>query len=178
MVRFFYKVDVQQKAKILRKARPPPRPCCAAPAPLPTDARRPRSRVVCTCCAGAPVAWRGNDPQPNPNTAGSPCRGAGSATPSIAAAAQVAFPLVLDVYEFCSAELKKELEGPREAARAAADRAAGLEKAAKVGAPRRLPLPPPPCTPASAGLWGGASTMVSAACHKAVWQAQPLAPGP
>ncbi|KAK9834879.1 hypothetical protein WJX81_005740 [Elliptochloris bilobata] len=62
MVRFFYKVDVQQKAKILRK---------------------------------------------------------------------VAFPLVLDVYEFCSEALKKQLDGPREAARAAADRAAGLEKAAK-----------------------------------------------
>ena len=45
---------------------------------------------------------------------------------------QVSFPLVLDVYEFCTDELKKELEGPREAAREAADRAAGLEKAAKV----------------------------------------------
>jgi len=44
----------------------------------------------------------------------------------------VTFPLVLDVYEFCTDELKKELEGPREAAREAADRAAGLEKAAKV----------------------------------------------
>ena len=39
---------------------------------------------------------------------------------------------MLDVYEFCTDELKKELEGPREAAREAADRAAGLEKAAKV----------------------------------------------
>ena len=45
---------------------------------------------------------------------------------------QVAFPLVLDTYEFCSEALKKQLDGPREAARAAADRAAGLEKAAKV----------------------------------------------
>ncbi len=39
---------------------------------------------------------------------------------------------MLDVYELCTDELKKELEGPREAAREAADRAAGLEKAAKV----------------------------------------------
>ena len=45
---------------------------------------------------------------------------------------QVAFPLVLDTYEFCSEALKKQLDGPREAARADADRAAGLEKAAKV----------------------------------------------
>ena len=49
---------------------------------------------------------------------------------------QVAFPLVLDTYEFCSEALKKQLDGPREAVRAAADRAAGLEKAAKV-----LPYP-------------------------------------
>ena len=48
------------------------------------------------------------------------------------ASLQVAFPLVLDTYEFCSDALKKQLDGPREAARAAADRAAGLEKAAKV----------------------------------------------
>lgn len=45
---------------------------------------------------------------------------------------QVAFPLVLDTYDFCSDALKKQLDGPREAARAAADRAAGVEKAAKV----------------------------------------------
>jgi len=76
-----------------------------------------------------------------------------------AAAAQVAFPLVLDVYEFCSAELKKELEGPREAARAAADRAAGLEKAAKVA--RRTayqhPLTPNP----RQRLPGGAAATVA-----------------
>ena len=39
---------------------------------------------------------------------------------------------MLDTYEFCSDALKKQLNGPREAARAAANRAAGLEKAAKV----------------------------------------------
>ncbi len=44
---------------------------------------------------------------------------------------------MLDTYEFCSEALKKQLDGPREAARAAADRAAGLEKAAKA---RSYPL--------------------------------------
>lgn len=44
---------------------------------------------------------------------------------------QVAFPLVLDVYDFCTEVLKKELEGPREAVKLEEDRKAGLEKAAK-----------------------------------------------
>ncbi|CAL5229639.1 g13003 [Coccomyxa viridis] len=65
MVRFFYKVDTQQKAKILRK---------------------------------------------------------------------VVFPLVLDLYEFCTDEYKKALEGPRKAWQEAEDKRAGLEKAAKAKA--------------------------------------------
>lgn len=42
--------------------------------------------------------------------------------------------MVLDAYEFCSNEYKKELEGPRAAWQAAEDERAGLEKAAKTAA--------------------------------------------
>ncbi|GAB4823352.1 hypothetical protein N2152v2_010398 [Parachlorella kessleri] len=63
MVRFYYKADVQQKAKILRK---------------------------------------------------------------------VVFPLVLDVHEFCTPELKKKLEGPRLAAKEIEDRRVGLAKKQKL----------------------------------------------
>lgn len=41
---------------------------------------------------------------------------------------------MLDAYEFCSAEYKKQLEGPRAAWQEAEDRRAGLEKAAKTAA--------------------------------------------
>ena len=44
---------------------------------------------------------------------------------------QVAFPIVLDFYEFCSDALKKELDGPREAIREEEDRRANLDRAAK-----------------------------------------------
>ncbi|CAK0784473.1 hypothetical protein CVIRNUC_007677 [Coccomyxa viridis] len=65
MVRFFYKVDTQQKAKILRK---------------------------------------------------------------------VVFPLVLDLYEFCTEDYKQALEGPRKAWQESEDKKAGLERAAKAAA--------------------------------------------
>lgn len=44
---------------------------------------------------------------------------------------QVVFPLVLDLYEFCTPEYKKELDGPRAAWQEAEDEKAGLEKAAE-----------------------------------------------
>lgn len=69
MVRFFYKQDVQQKAKILRK---------------------------------------------------------------------VTFPLVLDVYEFCTNGLKKELEAPRLAAKEEDDRKAGLAAAAAAAKKQKI----------------------------------------
>ena len=47
---------------------------------------------------------------------------------------QVVFPLVLDLYEFCTEDYKKALEGPRKAWQVAEDRRAGLEKAAKAAA--------------------------------------------
>ncbi len=72
MVRFFYKVDVQQKAKILRKARrrraPAECPCTTLPpGGVPPGTRWLRARVVCTC-TGAP----GEEKNPDPNMAGSP----------------------------------------------------------------------------------------------------------
>lgn len=39
------------------------------------------------------------------------------------------FPLVLDCYEFCTDEYKKELEGPRKAIQAIEDKKAGILKA-------------------------------------------------
>ena len=48
--------------------------------------------------------------------------------------AQVVFPLVLDLYEFCTEDYKKALEGPRKAWQEAEDKKAGLEKAAKAAA--------------------------------------------
>ena len=48
--------------------------------------------------------------------------------------AQVVFPLVLDLYEFCTEDYKKALEGPRKAWQEAEDKRAGLEKAAKAAA--------------------------------------------
>lgn len=47
---------------------------------------------------------------------------------------QVVFPLVLDLYEFCTEDYKKALEGPRKAWQEAEDKRAGLEKAAKAAA--------------------------------------------
>ena len=44
------------------------------------------------------------------------------------------FPLVLDLYEFCTEEYKKALEGPRKAWQEAEDKRAGLEKATKAAA--------------------------------------------
>ena len=44
---------------------------------------------------------------------------------------QVAFPIVLDFYDFCSDALKKELDGPREAIREEEDRKANLDRAVK-----------------------------------------------
>ena len=44
---------------------------------------------------------------------------------------QVTFPLVLDTYEFCSADLKKQLDGPRVAVREEEDRKANKDRAAK-----------------------------------------------
>ncbi len=41
------------------------------------------------------------------------------------------FPLALDLYEFCTEDYKKALEGPRKAWQEAEDIKAGLEKAAK-----------------------------------------------
>jgi len=46
----------------------------------------------------------------------------------------VVFPLVLDAYEFCSPEYKKQLEGPRAAWQEAEDWRAGLDRAAKTAA--------------------------------------------
>ena len=48
--------------------------------------------------------------------------------------AQVVFPLVLDLYEFCTEDYKKALEGPRKAWQEAEDKKAGLERAAKAAA--------------------------------------------
>ena len=48
--------------------------------------------------------------------------------------AQVVFPLVLDLYEFCTEDYKRALEGPRKAWQEAEDKKAGLEKAAKAAA--------------------------------------------
>ena len=44
---------------------------------------------------------------------------------------QVDFPLVLDMYDFCSDELKKQLAGPREAVKAEEDRKANMDRAVK-----------------------------------------------
>lgn len=44
---------------------------------------------------------------------------------------QVTFPLVLDTYEFCSDELKKQLDGPRVAVREEEDRKANKDRAVK-----------------------------------------------
>ena len=44
---------------------------------------------------------------------------------------QVDFPLVLDMYDFCSDELKKQLAGPREANKAEEDRKANMDRAIK-----------------------------------------------
>ena len=44
---------------------------------------------------------------------------------------QVTFPLVLDTYEFCSDDLKKQLDGPRVAVREEEDRKANKDRAAK-----------------------------------------------
>lgn len=44
---------------------------------------------------------------------------------------QVTFPLVLDTYDFCSDDLKKQLEGPRVAVREEEDRKANLDRVAK-----------------------------------------------
>jgi len=44
---------------------------------------------------------------------------------------QVAFPIVLDMYEFCSDEMKKQLDGPREAVRHEEDRKANADRAVK-----------------------------------------------
>lgn len=41
---------------------------------------------------------------------------------------------MLDLYEFCTEEYKKALEGPRKAWQEAEDKRAGLEKAAKAAA--------------------------------------------
>ena len=48
--------------------------------------------------------------------------------------AQVVFPLVLDLYEFCTEDYKKALEGPRKAWQESEDKKAGLERAAKAAA--------------------------------------------
>ena len=44
---------------------------------------------------------------------------------------QVDFPLVLDMYDFCSDDLKKQLAGPREAVKAEEDRKANIDRAVK-----------------------------------------------
>ncbi|DBB02923.1 hypothetical protein WJX77_004368 [Trebouxia sp. C0004] len=44
---------------------------------------------------------------------------------------KVAFPIVLDMYEFCSDEMKKQLDGPREAVRHEEDRKANADRAVK-----------------------------------------------
>lgn len=44
-------------------------------------------------------------------------------------AAQVAFPLLLDCYEFCSEELRKALDGPRDELQAIEDRKATAQRA-------------------------------------------------
>ena len=44
---------------------------------------------------------------------------------------QVAFPIVLDAYEFCSDALKKQLDGPREAIREEEDCKANQDRAIK-----------------------------------------------
>ena len=44
---------------------------------------------------------------------------------------QVTFPLVLDTYDFCSNDLKKQLDGPRVAVREEEDRKANKDRAAK-----------------------------------------------
>ena len=47
---------------------------------------------------------------------------------------QVVFPLVLDLYEFCTEDYKQALEGPRKAWQESEDKKAGLERAAKAAA--------------------------------------------
>jgi hypothetical protein len=44
---------------------------------------------------------------------------------------QVACPIVMDMYEFCSDEMKKQLDGPREAVRHEEDRKANADRAVK-----------------------------------------------
>ena len=44
---------------------------------------------------------------------------------------QVTFPLVLDTYDFCSDDLKKQLDGPRVAVREEEDRKANKDRAVK-----------------------------------------------
>ena len=51
--------------------------------------------------------------------------------PTCGSLLQVTFPLVLDTYEFCSDDLKKQLDGPRVAVREEEDRKANKDRAAK-----------------------------------------------
>lgn len=44
---------------------------------------------------------------------------------------KVTFPLILDMYEFCSDDMKKQLDGPREAVRHEEDRKANQDRAVK-----------------------------------------------
>ena len=44
---------------------------------------------------------------------------------------QVTFPLILDMYEFCSDDMKKQLDGPREAVRHEEDRKANQDRSVK-----------------------------------------------
>ena len=52
-------------------------------------------------------------------------------TPALPCHLQVNFPLVLDCYEFCSEEYKRELDGPREAVQLLGDRRAGIARQKK-----------------------------------------------
>ncbi len=80
-------------------------------------------------------------------------------------AAQVAFPLNLDCYEFCTEEYKKELEGPRAAWDEAQERklAAAKAKTAANGAGKPAEEAGPSSEPESAlsGVLTGEASVVT-----------------
>ena len=125
MVRFFYKVDTQQKAKILRKvsARPP----CnhgvqICPLVHSLTGQLLSSLHPCGMLAAKRAAVL-------PSTCATHCTVVKGLLHT-----QVVFPLVLDLYEFCTGDYKKALEGPRKAWQESEDKKAGLERAAKAAA--------------------------------------------
>ena len=131
MVRFFYKVDTQQKAKILRKVSAKSLfaivrvQSCLQVHSL-DGGLLPRTTLSSMQSCSMLAAKR----------AAVPLRTC-AASPHISQRllnAQVVFPLVLDLYEFCTEDYKMALEGPRKAWQEAEDKRAGLERAAKAAA--------------------------------------------